>query len=134
MFQKQSVLTVPQLIRKIRVLPSDPPRIDPRVWYRTQKEHWLGWLGHYHTQGAYGRDTSKPRDARFAYNHVVNYLMLLWIIDAAGLPRTTVATARRAAAGARGLAGKSAAIRRVVTWDDLARVLWPKLSRLTGVK
>ena len=130
--RKPAPVSVRQLIKAIRRLPSDRPYINPKVWYRTQKEHWLGWLGEYHTEGAYGRDTSKRRDARFAYNHVVNYKMLLWIIDSARLPRTTLAKARRAAAGARSLAGKSAAIRNVVSWDDLAAFLWPEHPRLMG--
>src|ERR1700680_3404466 len=41
------------------------------VWYRSQQEHWLGWLSEYDGPGAYGRKTSVVRSAEFAYNHVV---------------------------------------------------------------
>lgn len=44
----------------------------PGVWYRTQKEHWLGWLRDYDCPGAYGRKVTGGRDSHFVYNHVVN--------------------------------------------------------------
>jgi hypothetical protein len=63
--------------RAIQGRPSDEPRDDPTHWYRTQKEHWIGWLGEYHTWGAYGRQPDSKRASRIAYNHIVEPLMLL---------------------------------------------------------
>ncbi len=40
-------ISIAEFIRAIQRLPSDEPRVDPNVWYRIQKEHWLGWLGEY---------------------------------------------------------------------------------------
>jgi hypothetical protein len=37
-------ITVVQFIQAIKCLPSDKPITDPRKWYKTQKEHWIGWL------------------------------------------------------------------------------------------
>jgi hypothetical protein len=39
-----------------------------KVWYSTQKEHWLGWLKEYDGPGYYGRK-KRHRSAEFAYNH-----------------------------------------------------------------
>jgi hypothetical protein len=39
----------------------------------------------YDGPGAYGRIAGKQRDARFAYNHIVEPKMLLWLIKAAGV-------------------------------------------------
>ena len=100
------------------------------MWYRTQKEHWLGWLKYYDTTGAYGRLPSRDRDARFAYNHIVEVKMLLWLIRAAGVSPARVQQARRAVDGVAMLQRQSAAVRRIVPWDVMEAALWPaRLSR-----
>jgi len=48
-----------------------------------QKEHWLGWLGAHHGPGAYGRKSNAKRNAMYAYNHIVEFKMLLWLMEAA---------------------------------------------------
>jgi hypothetical protein len=50
-------ITIDEFIRVIKRLPSDQPVDNPRKWYKTQKEHWLGWLGEYDSSGAFGRKT-----------------------------------------------------------------------------
>lgn len=118
-------ITIRQSIAAIRRLPSDPPIVVPGKWYRTQKEHWLGWLSEYHGPGAYGRARrTTPRDAQFAYNHIVEVEMLLWLIDAAGVPRPDTAAAHRAAAEASSLPAASAAVRRCVPWKKLHEALF----------
>ncbi len=119
-------ISIKEFMRAIRKLPSDEPRDNPGVWYRTQKEHWLGWLSQYHTPGAYGRQVDRTRDARYAYNHIVNPYMLLWLIDAAGIPRDLVESARSAMEGHATLQGQSAAIRRCVPWSEVEAALWGK--------
>ena len=85
------------------------------VWYRSQKEHWLGWLSEYDGPGAYGRKTSVVRSAEFAYNHVVCPPMILWLGEASGVKTSLIIQAKKAALGAsRKLQGKCAAIRRIV--------------------
>jgi hypothetical protein len=117
-------ISIAQFIQAIKRLPSDEPVDDPGVWYRTQKEHWLEWLKGYHGPGGYGRKVDKKRDARYAYNHIVNYQMLIWIIAAAGVKPNIVKAARRASTHGSTLQQKSAAIRKLVPWEELAAALW----------
>jgi hypothetical protein len=117
-------ISIPKFIHAIQQLPPDKPVDDPGVWYKTQKEHWLGWLKGYNGPGAYGRKVGKKRDARYAYNHIVNYKMLLWIIDAACVRPELVKAAKRASAIETTLPAKSSAIRRLVPWDVLAGALF----------
>lgn len=121
-----NTFTVERLIRAIEHLRSDP--LDPGrgVWYSTQKEHWLGWLGAYHGPGYYGRVAGQPRrDAKFAYNHIVNPQMLSWLIGAAGVNPVAVAGARRAASKVKtkALNQQAAAIRRHAPWETVMTAL-----------
>jgi len=110
----------------IEALPSDKPVVVPGRWYTTQKEHWLGWLREYLGPGAYNRIGTSKRDARYAYNHIVEVEMLLWLISAAGISRRVVQAASRAATRGKSLQARSAAVRRVVPWEALEPVLWPQ--------
>ena len=64
-------ISIEQFVAAIEKLPEDEPRDRDGVWYRSQKEHWLGWLSQYHGPGAYGR-RGGDLDAKYAYNHIVN--------------------------------------------------------------
>src|SRR6476660_1253800 len=61
-----------------------PARRD--VWYRSQRQHWLGWLGGYDGPGAYAR-RNWDRSAAYVYNHIVGPPMLFWLGEAAGVPK-----------------------------------------------
>lgn len=113
----------------IESLPSDRPRRREGIWYLTQKEHWLGWLGSYHGPGGYNRQAHARHDAAYAYNHIVNHQMLEWLIKASGIRKPAVTAALRAAQRARTLMAKSAAIRRHVPWADIESALWGSGSR-----
>jgi hypothetical protein len=117
-------ISVQCLIEAIEQLDADPPRHDSRVWYTTQKEHWLGWLDAYDGPGAYGRVSTARRDARYAYNHIVNYQMLEWLARAAGADAATMRAVQAATKTGTTLQQKSAAIRRVVPWDQMVVLLW----------
>ena len=106
-----SLISVQTFIAAIRELPAGKPSHQSGV--------------HYHTEGAYGRKASKKRDARFAYNHIVNWQMLEWLIRAAGVDAALVKQAQRNALNGNRLQEKAAAIRRVVSWETMASVLWP---------
>jgi hypothetical protein len=94
------------------------------VWYRSQKEHWLGWLSEYDGPGAYGRKTSVIRSAEFAYNHVLCPPMVLWLAEASGVKTSLILQAKKSALGAsRALQGKCAAIRRIVPWSIVEEAL-----------
>lgn len=112
------------LARAIRELRADTPIDDSCVWYRNQKEHWLGWLQEYNGPGTYGRKGT-GRSAEFAYNHIVEPKMLLWLIAAAGVDHRLVRTARRAAVKERSMMSQSRAIRERVPWSVIERALWP---------
>ncbi len=117
-------VSIGRFIKAIQTLPSDEPRIYPKKWYTTQKEHWLGWLRDYHGPGAYGRRSETRRDAEYIYNHVVEVGMLLWLIEAAGVEPRLVSAARQSAVKVTVLAQKSAAVRKHVPWAEVENVLW----------
>lgn len=117
-------VTIQQFIYAIRRLPADRPRVVPGVWYRTQKEHWLGWLAEYNSTGAYGRIAGKNRDARFAYNHIVESKMLLWLVSAAKVSPVLMRAARRIVTEHTLRQRQSGAIRRLIPWEVVSRALW----------
>lgn len=117
-------MSIEELLRAIRRLPADKPFYDQRKWYRTQKEHWIGWLGEYDGPGAYGRKSGIKRDARFAYNHIVEPKMLLWLVQASGVPSDLARAALAASTKAPTMQQQSSIIRRYVPWDVLAEALW----------
>lgn len=110
-------ISVAELIKVIEKLPSDQPVDDPRVWYKTQKEHWLGWLKNYDGPGAYGRQPGRQHDARYVYNHVVNPYMLLYLIKVLDMPAEIVAAAQAACERGKTLMEKSGLIRKIVPWS-----------------
>jgi hypothetical protein len=117
-------ITIEKFRNAIKKLPEDKPKIQPGVWYKTQKEHWLGWLAAYRGPGAYGRQGGENREARFAYNHVVNYLMLTWIIEVAGVDPKLVNKAKAVVDENKTLQANAGAIRKIVPWEVLAEALW----------
>ena len=123
-------MTKPVSIRRfrdaIKKLPSDRPRDTPGKRYKTQKEHWLGWLGEYHGPGYYGRQDDTPRHAKLAYNRIVEVKMLLYLAKAAGVSPSRVAKAHAAERAVPSLQAKSGAVRRVIPWDAIEKALWPK--------
>lgn len=121
--------SIGQLLRAIRQLPEDKPVHNPRKWYLTQHEHWIGWLSEYNGPGAYNRMTHAGRDAEFAYNHVVQPEMLVYLAEAARLDSATVLRAKRIVRGQGTLMQKAGAIRRIVPWSVIAAALWPPKDR-----
>ncbi len=87
-----------------------------KVWYRTQHEHWLGWLRAYSGPGAYQRK-DWSRSAEFVYNHIVNPQMLVYLAEAAKIPRAKLTQAMSEALANRStMSSMSSAIRRVIPW------------------
>ncbi len=89
------------------------------VWYEHQKEHWLRWLAEYDGPGAYGR-VVRSRSAEYAYNHVVNPQMLVWLAEAVGIPKVVVRNAVKQALAQTSMSAMSKAIRRVIDWKQIA--------------
>jgi len=119
-------ISVPALRRAIQKLPAGKPLKRPGVWYLTQKEHWLGWLGEYNTKGAYDRIPGLNRDAKYAYNHVVCPPMLLWLASAGGVKASLVRAAKREAATFERMPAQAGAIRRHIPWEVVAETLRPE--------
>ena len=119
-------MTIGAFCRIIGQLRSDRPKIVHGIWYRTQKEHWLGWLRYYHGPGAYGRKIGQRHDAKYAYNHVVNPFMLAWLVEASGLPSRRTDKVRSCCSRAGSLMARSGAIRRIVPWDEMQAALLRK--------
>ena len=117
-------ISIKSFLTAIQALPADRAVINPKKWYRTQKEHWIGWLSEYEGPGAYGRQTVIQRDARFAYNHIVEPRMLLYLANAAGIDRKLLATGKQSFAKGATLMGKSRMIRSVIPWETVAAALW----------
>lgn len=115
---------VRKLLAAIRKLAADKPVHNPKKRYLTQHEHWIGWLSEYGGPGAYGRDATVKRDAKFAYNHIVEPEMLLYLATAAGVDPLQLAAARKAAYEGRTLMQKAGAIRRQLPWSCVASALW----------
>src|SRR5690349_9169475 len=109
-------LEIAELLIAISRLPEDR-RQRRAAWYESQKEHWVGWLFHYNSPGAYGRKTTFGRDARFVYNHIVCPGLLIYLADAAGVSRGLVRQAKRIAAGGGTEMARAGAIRRLVPWE-----------------
>jgi hypothetical protein len=117
-------ISIQQFIRAIKKLSPDKRQNYPGKWYKSQKEHWLGWLSQYDGPGAYSRRASTRRNAKLAYNRIVEYRMLLWLIKAAGVNAKLVQSAQSAANRKKTLQEKSAAIRHNVPWEEVRKILW----------
>lgn len=126
-------LSILDLLIAISRLPEDRPANSSGKWYRTQKEHWIGWLFEYNGPGAYGRHTQQGRDAKFVYNHVVEPRMLLYLAKAAGVSRGRVLAARKKLGGGRSLMQQAAEIRRLLPWELVAKALSPRPAEEDGV-
>jgi hypothetical protein len=97
------------------------------AWYRSQKEHWLGWLAGYYGPGAYGRSGKSPRTAKYAYNHIQCAPMLFWLAEALGAQEHGLTTGFDAVLNTPDTPGKGArqcaALRRCIPWSEIERGL-----------
>ena len=95
-----------------------------QVWYSSQKEHWMGWLSEYDGPGAYGRKSWTERTAEFVYNHINCPPMLLWLAEAAGVPKKDLLAAKRSALSGRPHRGSHCAlIRKAIPWSAIGERL-----------
>jgi hypothetical protein len=94
-----------------------------KVWYASQKEHWLGWLSEYDGPGHYGRN-DWHRSAKFIYNHINCAPMVLWLAKASGVSKLAVVEAKkRALSAVRRNSAQCAAIRKIIPWEEIELVL-----------
>tara|TARA_B110000008_G_C16714159_1_gene462056 strand:+ start:240 stop:614 length:375 start_codon:yes stop_codon:yes gene_type:complete len=120
-----SPYSVEKLINVIKKLPADkevPSGTQGYSRYHSQKAHWLGWLSK--KPGAkYYRQDAPNRGAKFVYNHIMEPKMLLWLITASGVDNKLIANAQKDSDNARTMASSCAAIRKVVSWEDLELII-----------
>ena len=93
-----------------------------RVWYGSQKEHWLGWLFHYEGPGFYGRQRW-DRTAEFVYNHINCAPMVLWLVEASGVDTALVRRASRSIVAGNSGPTQCSVVRRVVPWEVVEAAL-----------
>jgi hypothetical protein len=94
------------------------------AWYRSQKEHWLGWLAEYYGPGAYGRSEKSLRTAKYAYNHIQCAPMLFWLAEALGAQEHGLKTGFDEVVGiSEKGAPQCAALRRCIPWSEIERAL-----------
>ncbi len=125
MTQTSDQATVEWLMQAIEALPSDDPvplKTPGYNKYTTQKAHWIGWLNPAAGTGTYAR-SGDARGARTVYNRIVEPKMLLWLIEASGVPTGLVDAAKAAAASDMPMPTRAAAIRKHVPWAQVERVL-----------
>jgi hypothetical protein len=93
--------------------------INRAPWYKSQKEHWVGWLKDYDGPGYYKRKTHAGRDARYIYNHIMCSPMLLYLPEALGVSRVLVKKAFYAVLKSKepGMAKQCGVIRRIIPFE-----------------
>lgn len=92
----------------------------------THRAHWVGWLDEYDGPGYYNRRVPKtPRSMAYIYGHIHCAPMLLWLAEAAGVPRRSIATANAAMTRltTSGLSDShprtSTAVRKIIPWSSV---------------
>lgn len=118
--------SVEWLAQAIGRLPSDIP-ISARQQgynnYKTQKEHWLGWLDSASTTGTFPRKSGDAGGARRVYNLIGEPKMLLWLASAAGVQADLRRAARDASDQIKNLRSKCKAIRKHIPWSEIQTAL-----------
>ena len=113
-------------MRAIEALPSDDPvplHTPGYNRYTTQKAHWMGWLNPAAGTGSYARTSCDARGARNVYNRIVEPKMLIWLIEASGVPTGLVVAAKAASSNDMPMPTRAAAIRKRVPWVEVERAL-----------
>ncbi len=126
MRKQDNVHSVEWLAQAIRKLPPDEPvPSGTRGYnlYRTQKEHWLGWLEPEKGTGTYPRRSGNDRGAGRVYGAISEPLMLLWLAFASGVPRELIERAEAAASSVDHLRSKCGKIRAHIPWAEVAAAL-----------
>ena len=120
-----SPISIAEFIEAIRALKPDEPYSRSGGWYGTTRDQWLGWLSEYDSPGYYNRKGT-GYDARYAYTHVQNHQMLIWLLAAGGLETPILVRAAAAADAAKTMSAKAAAVRKLAPWERAVELLWPQ--------
>src|SRR5262245_1187487 len=108
--KRNQAMTLRQLRTHIRNLPARAPitelferRLAVRgqkhqnEWWENHKDHWLVWLKDYNGPGHKNRQNRQVHYAKIVYNRIACPPMLLWLIESAGVRKSVVRAAERAA-------------------------------------
>ncbi len=117
-------ISIDQFRNVIKKLESDKPVISSRVYYTTQKEHWLCFLYNYDFNQAYGRLQGMNRDAKFVYNHIVCPSMLVYLIKAVGFDSELIDQVEKVNESGKTMMESSGKIRKIVPWSMIYKKLW----------
>lgn len=94
------------------------------AWYRSQKEHWQGWLLEYSGPGAYGRKTETPRNAQLIWGRIQCAPMLLWLAEAVEIPSYLLKNAFEDVLSApKRNSSQCRALREVIAWQAVEELL-----------
>lgn len=89
---------------------------------RTVKEHWLSWLGEYHSAGYYNRKIVSGTTARDVYNRLLCPNMLIWLAERSEMPPSLILKAINVSVkGNTHLASICRKIRTVISWEMVER-------------
>ena len=89
-------ITLSNLTQYVTVYPDHPPRtvaLENKIqigtgfhgkWYRSQREHWLGWLGYHHHKIYNGGKKPESVDAAKIWNSLACSPMLFWLAESGG--------------------------------------------------
>jgi len=99
--------------------------INREPWYRSQKEHWLGWLKEYDGPGYYDRATHSGIEARTIYNRVQNSAMVLYLPEALGVSKALIKKAYENAlkADAVSMSKQCGVIRKLIPWETVQKAI-----------
>jgi hypothetical protein len=87
------------------------------------KSQWLGWLGEYLTPGYYDRKNAVD-DAQWAYQHLNNGRMIVWLNEAAGEHPRIIHAAIVAMDGREPPQTEAKYARRVLPWEAVVPLLF----------
>lgn len=90
--------------------------VNNDVWYKSQGEHWIGWLRGYRGIGFYGRSNSN-RTPKYIYNHIMCPPMLIWLAEALDVEISLLEKAIESATTSTKYQTQCANIRKVIPWS-----------------
>ncbi len=96
-----------------------------------EQGQWVRWLSEYHTPGYYHRQVGRKRYAKYAYAHLANPEMLLWLIQAAGVNKGLVKLAESEYESLVNVNQIAGAMREHVPWDVLESSLRQTIKETT---
>lgn len=117
-------------LEKLEAHPAVAEKYEPdwqhrHVWYGSQKQHVMGWMGNQMTHGGetfYHRDNLNI-SARTSYNHWNNPGMALWLLAALGEDDAAVIAAAEEAYGEQNVRRRSGIVRKHFPFDRVLELM-----------